>query len=73
MRLPIVDDSALTRKVTRLAFPSREHELHEAENGIEEGHVMMSEDGRYLLASACGLTPPGPQAQEHDRLFGART
>jgi hypothetical protein len=27
MRLLIVEDSALIRKVTRLAFPSREHEL----------------------------------------------
>jgi len=35
MRLLIVEDSALIRKVTRLAFPSREHELHEAENGLE--------------------------------------
>jgi CheY-like chemotaxis protein len=35
VRLLIVEDSALIRKVTRLAFPSREHELHEAENGIE--------------------------------------
>ena len=35
MRLLIVEDSALIRKVTRLAFPAREHELHEAENGLE--------------------------------------
>jgi two-component system chemotaxis response regulator CheY len=33
MRLLIVEDSELIRKVTRLAFPSRQHELHEAENG----------------------------------------
>ena len=33
MRLLIVEDSALIRKVTRLAFPSREHELSEAEDG----------------------------------------
>lgn len=33
MRLLIVEDSDLIRKVTRLAFPSRQHELHEAENG----------------------------------------
>jgi CheY-like chemotaxis protein len=35
MRLLIVEDSALIRKVTQLAFPSREHELHEAANGLE--------------------------------------
>ncbi|HYC32442.1 MAG TPA: response regulator [Gemmatimonadales bacterium] len=35
MRLLIVEDSALIRKVTRLAFPSRSHELHEAENGVQ--------------------------------------
>ena len=35
MRLLIVEDSALIRKVTHLAFPSREHELHEAENGLD--------------------------------------
>ena len=35
MRLLIVEDSPLIRKVTRLAFPTREHELHEAGNGLE--------------------------------------
>jgi two-component system chemotaxis response regulator CheY len=33
MRLLFVEDSALIRKVTRLAFPSKEHDLCEAENG----------------------------------------
>lgn len=33
MRLLIVEDSKLIRKVTRLAFPPKEHELHEAEDG----------------------------------------
>ena len=33
MRLLIVEDSALIRKVTRLAFPAREHQLVEAEDG----------------------------------------
>jgi two-component system chemotaxis response regulator CheY len=35
MRLLIVEDSELIRKVTRLAFPRREHEIVEAENGLE--------------------------------------
>jgi two-component system, chemotaxis family, chemotaxis protein CheY len=34
MRLLIVDDSALMRKVTRLAFPSAKHDLEEADNGF---------------------------------------
>jgi two-component system chemotaxis response regulator CheY len=33
MRLLIVEDSALIRKVTRLAFPARDHQLVEAEDG----------------------------------------
>jgi CheY-like chemotaxis protein len=33
MRLLIVEDSELIRKVTRLAFPLKEHELYEAEDG----------------------------------------
>jgi two-component system, chemotaxis family, chemotaxis protein CheY len=33
MRLLIVDDSALMRKVTHLAFPGKQYELEEAENG----------------------------------------
>jgi CheY-like chemotaxis protein len=33
MRLLIVEDSPLIRKVTRLAFPAREHQLVEAEDG----------------------------------------
>jgi CheY-like chemotaxis protein len=33
VRLLIVENSELIRKMTSLAFPSREHELQEAENG----------------------------------------
>ena len=33
MRLLIVEDSALIRSVTRLAFPAAAHQLTEAENG----------------------------------------
>ena len=33
MRLLLVEDSELIRKVTRLAFPSREHEMAEAVDG----------------------------------------
>jgi len=35
VRLLIVEDSELIRKVTHLAFPQREHELIEAANGLE--------------------------------------
>ena len=34
MRLLIVDDSALMRKVTHLAFPGAKFEIEEAENGF---------------------------------------
>jgi two-component system chemotaxis response regulator CheY len=42
MRLLIVEDSDLIRKVTRLAFPSRQHELHEAENGRKALEMLTS-------------------------------
>jgi two-component system chemotaxis response regulator CheY len=42
MRLLIVEDSDLIRKVTRLAFPSRQHELHEAENGRKALDILTS-------------------------------
>ena len=34
-RLLIVEDSALLRKMSSLAFPRREYALHEAENGLK--------------------------------------
>jgi two-component system, chemotaxis family, chemotaxis protein CheY len=33
MRLLVVEDSALIRTVTRLAFPSKDHEIQDAANG----------------------------------------
>jgi two-component system chemotaxis response regulator CheY len=35
MRLLIVEDSALIRQMTRLAFPAKEHDLQDAANGVE--------------------------------------
>jgi two-component system, chemotaxis family, chemotaxis protein CheY len=35
LRLLIVEDSALIRKVTHLAFPGRGHDLQEAASGVE--------------------------------------
>jgi CheY-like chemotaxis protein len=35
VRLLIVEDSELIRKMASLAFPSNEHELHGAENGLK--------------------------------------
>ena len=40
MRILIVEDSALIRRVTHLAFPSRTHELTEAENGLRALEVL---------------------------------
>lgn len=42
MRLLIVEDSDLIRKVTRLAFPARDYELEEAENGVSALAVLAS-------------------------------
>jgi two-component system, chemotaxis family, chemotaxis protein CheY len=42
VRLLIVEDSDLIRKVTRLAFPSRQHELHEAANGRKALEILTS-------------------------------
>jgi two-component system, chemotaxis family, chemotaxis protein CheY len=46
VRLLIVENSELIRKMTSLAFPSREHELQEAENG------------RTALALLAGIARP---------------
>jgi CheY-like chemotaxis protein len=35
MRLLIVEDSELIRQMTRLAFPAKENDLHDAANGVE--------------------------------------
>jgi two-component system chemotaxis response regulator CheY len=35
MRLLIVEDSELIRQMTRLAFSAKEHDLHDAANGVE--------------------------------------
>ena len=40
MRLLIVEDSALIRSVTRLAFPSAAHQLTEAENGRQALEIL---------------------------------
>jgi two-component system chemotaxis response regulator CheY len=34
MRILIVEDSALIRKVTHLAFPGKDYELEDADNGV---------------------------------------
>jgi two-component system, chemotaxis family, chemotaxis protein CheY len=47
MRLLIVEDSELIRKVTRLAFPTRQHELHEAENGRKALEILAGSLERF--------------------------
>jgi CheY-like chemotaxis protein len=41
-RLLIVEDSELLRKMSSLAFPRRDYELHEAENGLKALAVLAS-------------------------------
>lgn len=39
---------------------------------LEEGRIMTSQSGDYLLAGPCDLTAAGRQALEYDRRFGPR-
>ena len=43
-RLLIVEDSELLRKMSSLAFPRRDYELHEAENGLKALAVLARAD-----------------------------
>lgn len=47
MRLLVVEDSALIRTVTRLAFPSRDHEIQEAENGRQALEILDAATQRF--------------------------
>jgi two-component system chemotaxis response regulator CheY len=44
VRLLIVEDSALIRKVTHLAFPGRDYHLEEAKNGVAALEAMIRAD-----------------------------
>ena len=63
MRLLIIEDSALIRKVTHLAFPSREHELHEAENGAD-ALALMDQAADTFDAIVLDLQMPGMNGVE---------
>ncbi|MGN6392962.1 MAG: hypothetical protein ACTHM9_12030 [Gemmatimonadales bacterium] len=39
---------------------------------LEEGRIMKSQRGRYLMAGPCDLTEAGRQALEQDRRLGPR-
>ena len=57
MRLLIVEDSELIRKMTSLAFPSKEHELQEAENGLK-ALALLAGTGRPFDAILLDLRMP---------------
>ena len=47
MRLLVVEDSALIRTVTRLAFPSRDHEIQEAADGRQALAILDATTQRF--------------------------
>ena len=57
MRLLIIENSELIRKMTSLAFPSREHELQEAENGLT-ALALLAGTGRPFDAIVLDLQMP---------------
>jgi len=61
VRLLIVEDSALIRKVTHLAFPSRDHELHEAADGLQ-ALALMDRAALPFDAVVLDLQMPGMNA-----------
>ena len=56
MRLLVVEDSPLLRKMFGLAFPQQFHELGQAENGREAIEVLASAPRRRSMrcCSTCG-------------------
>jgi two-component system, chemotaxis family, chemotaxis protein CheY len=71
MRLLIVEDSALIRKITQLAFPARTHELHEAGNGLE-ALALISQAGRPFDAIVLDLRMPDMNGVEFLRALRQR-
>jgi CheY-like chemotaxis protein len=79
LRLLIVEDSALIRKVTRLVFPSKEYELTEAANGLEALAILADPEpidpsavnlaGEWVLSDIHrpigGTTPAGTMVECH--------
>jgi hypothetical protein len=39
---------------------------------LEDGRIMKTQQGRYLMAGPCDLTVAGRRALEHDRRLGPR-
>jgi CheY-like chemotaxis protein len=71
VRLLIVEDSALIRKVTHLAFPSRDHEIHEAENG-SDALALMDQSTDTFDAIVLDLQMPGMNGVEFLRCLRQR-
>jgi two-component system, chemotaxis family, chemotaxis protein CheY len=71
MRLLIVEDSELIRKMTSLAFPSKEHELQEAENGLK-ALALLAGTGRPFDAILLDLRMPDMNGVEFLRALRQR-
>jgi CheY-like chemotaxis protein len=71
VRLLIVEDSELIRKMTSLAFPSKEHELHEAENGLK-ALALLSTNSRPFDAIVLDLRMPDMNGVEFLRALRQR-
>ena len=71
MRLLVVEDSALIRTVTRLAFPSRDHEIQEAANGRQALTILDAATQRFD-AILLDLRMPEMNGVEFIRALGQR-
>jgi two-component system chemotaxis response regulator CheY len=71
VRLLIVEDSELIRKVTHLAFPTKEHEIHEAANGVE-ALALLSSAGEPFDAILLDLRMPDMNGAEFLRALRQR-
>jgi CheY-like chemotaxis protein len=71
VRLLIIENSELIRKMTSLAFPSREHELQEAENGLT-ALALLAGTGRPFDAIVLDLQMPDMNGVEFLRRLRQR-
>ena len=71
MKLLVVEDSALIRTVTRLAFPSRDHEIQEAADG-QQALALLDASSERFDAILLDLRMPGMNGVEFIRALRER-
>ena len=71
MRLLVVEDSALIRTVTRLAFPARDHEIQEAADG-RQALALLDGPGQRFDAILLDLRMPEMNGVEFIRALRER-